>query len=204
MANKRLPLSGLGLLQTVTHPAQLDIGNRQLLPPVATIAFSADTATALTEDMMEWLTARTGQSTRQVTQQYQGFIDELLSSLQKNKLVEWKGWGAWSQTDQGVISFTASPTPLAAAPVPAEKIIRQDAEHQIRVGEDSRSSEEMARMLSKKKKNYPFESWIMWSWLIAVSLYLGWQLYTRQFKADSFADPSLIKTTDAPKSYREF
>lgn len=200
---KKLPLAGVGILYLHREPARFDVGNRQFLPPQIDYRFKAEPAEPIAE-LVAWLSARMGMDAAEVVSRYQRFCEELLQPLTKGETLTWKGWGHWTQDQQGVLQFVTESPHEQLLPIAAHKIIRDDAQHQIRVGEDSKSSVEMSQLLQQKKAPFPLERLIAWSWLALAFLWLGWHIYHHTLSTRSFANPSLIKATDTPKNYQEF
>jgi len=203
LTNQSLPLAGIGVLHLQREPARFEVGERQFLPPRTLYTFREEAVDAL-GDMVEWLSARMGLEPAEVISRYQQFCSELSQSLTSGNGVIWKGWGSWKKDEQGVLQFVAEQSSVQHHPVRATKIIRENAAHSLRVGEESRSSVEMAERLQHKQRHFPFEKVITWAWLLVAIAWLGWIVYERSFSSFSFANPAVIKSADAPKTYQEF
>ncbi|MFM7646396.1 MAG: hypothetical protein ACKO41_06760 [Sphingomonadales bacterium] len=200
---KKLPLAGLGILYMHREPAQFDVSNRQFMPPQIDYQFRAEPAEPIAE-LVEWLSARMGMDTSEAVSRYQRFCEELTQLLAKGDTPTWKGWGHWTKDAQGIVQFITDSGKEQLLPVAAHKIIRDDAQHQIRVGEDSKSSVEMSQLLQQKKAPFPIEKVIAWSWMALAFLWLGWHVYHHSLTTRSFANPALIKATDSPKNHQDF
>lgn len=92
---------------------------------------------------------------------------------------------------------------MAGLPVPAEKVLRDKAEHIVRVGEQERSSAEMTRILSEseEKKSY----W--WVYALATGLlaviFTGWYLSKNGTDIQSTANTVKLVPSIATESYKE-
>jgi hypothetical protein len=204
LIKKDLPLIGVGVLQLRRVPSSFDIGNRQFLPPQITYELVPEVAVP-TIELSNWLSARMGLDAAEALSRYKHFCEELLQLIDNGKKPLWKGWGQWGRDQQGVIQFRADTSGVQLSPVSATKIIRDNAEHMVRVGEDNRTSAEMNQLLQQKKVFYPIEKIATWSWLVLAALWLGWHVYSRSLTTDSFASPAKIKTTVTPtNNYQEF
>ena len=157
---KKLPLAGLGILYLQREPAQFDVGNRQFLPPRHIYEFRNGVVEPVAE-LVEWLSLRLGIDTADAVSRYQRFCDDAIRTLNQQNSLSWKGWGVWSKDDKGVLQFISDTHELQLTPVRANKVIRDNAEHQVRVGEESRSSVEMSRLLHKSKGVFPIEKVII-------------------------------------------
>ncbi|NDF97735.1 MAG: hypothetical protein EB101_02160 [Chitinophagia bacterium] len=203
LTQKKLPLAGAGVLYLNRVPARFDVGSRQFLPPDNSYTFRSEPVEQI-EELVNWLSARMGLEPAEVITRYQRFCASFLQTLSSGATVSWKGWGSWQKDEKGALQFLVDLPAMTNAPVAAQKIIRDNAAHQVRVGEESRSSVEMAQRLQQSKTSFPIEKLLTWSWLLLAAAWLAWQLYNRPFQTSSFADPATIKAVDAPKSYQEF
>lgn len=203
LVKKRLPLAGLGVLHWERESARFDLGNRQFLPPRVNYSFSADPQEP-TSELSEWLAARMGLDATEAMAKYRRFCEELIQLLASGNKPSWTGWGQWVKDEHGGIQFITDTGGTRLSPVTANKVIRDHAEHMVRVGEDNRSSVEMSQLLLKKEINYPIERIITWCWLVLAALWLSWHFYNRSFSTDALASPAPVKTTMAPKNYQEF
>lgn len=200
---KKLPLAGLGVLYLQREPARFDVGNRQFIPPQQGYEFRNGVVEPMGE-LVDWLSARMGLDGAEAISRYQRFCDEMIQALSQQHTLSWKGWGSWTKDEQGALQFVADAGYVQLAPIKANKIIRDNAEHQVRVGEENRSSVEMSQLLHSKKDAFPIEKLITWSWVALAVLWLGWHIYRHPFTTSSFANPAPVKTLTSPKNYQEF
>ncbi len=203
LTEKKLPLAGMGVLYLQRDPARFDVGNRQFLPPQIAYNFLPEPVEHISQ-LVEWLSARWGVDAAEAVHRYRGFCEELAQLLSTQDQVSWKGWGQWKKDQQGVLQFVSDNDALQLMPVAATKIIRDNETHQVRVGEDSRSSVEMTQLLHQKKPSFNYEQTIIWAWLVLALLWLGWHLYNRSLTTDSLANPVRIEAVDSFKNYQEF
>lgn len=188
---KRLPLQGIGELYVERIAAQIDISGRQVIPPATLLNFRASSTAGGKEEWIQWAANKLGTDSQQIDLQYAEFIKNWLSTLQHNKSVIWKGLGTWQVNDDELISFTPAMNPAyEGLPVRAEKLIRENAAHQVRVGEDHRSSIEMTALLTARRKKVSLDLWLG---LAALILLVGfWSLYLFQqpLTPEAIANPS--------------
>lgn len=200
---KKLPLSGIGVLYLQREPARFDVGSRQFLPPQQGYEFRSGVVEPVAE-LVDWLSLRLGIDAADAVSRYQRFCDDMIRILNQQHSLSWKGWGAWKKDEQGTLQFITDSSIPQLAPVKADKIIRDNAEHLVRVGEENRSSVEMNQLLHQKKAPLPAEKIITWAWVVLAVLWMGWQLYNRSFTTSSFADPAPVKVLSSPQNYQEF
>ncbi|MFM8806437.1 MAG: hypothetical protein ACKOD1_03670 [Sphingomonadales bacterium] len=200
---KKLPLAGLGVLYLLREPARFDVGNRQFLPPHQCYEFRSGIVAPVAE-LVDWLSLRLGIDAADAGSRYQRFCDDAMRALNQQNTLSWKGWGVWKKDEQGIVQFQSDSSELPLAPVQANKVIRDNAEHQVRVGEDNRSSVEMSQLLQQKKVSFPIEKLVTWVWLALAVLWLSWHFYQHPFSTSSFANPTPVKVQSSLKNYQEF
>ena len=101
--------------------------------------------------------------------------------------MNWHGVGIFQQGQDGMVKFEPQPIHVVyEKPVGAEKVIRENAAHQVRVGEDYRTSAQMTEMLftedAPRKRNW----WLLPLILIILAFLLtAWYFSSRGFKIGS-------------------
>jgi hypothetical protein len=78
------------------------------------------------------------------------------------------GLGVFTKDDQKILHFSSLFQTIKGNPVTAEKIIRKNTSHSIRVGEQEKTSVEMTEILSASKRK-PLNLW----WMLAAALFLS-------------------------------
>jgi nucleoid DNA-binding protein len=167
LANQQqISIKGVGTISVEQLPARVDFPNQLLYPPETILHFSK--LAHHDEAFCRWLSRELQVSEIQAVNDYQSFADEMLKELNENKKMSWNGVGEFVKSENGLINFNpAIQNTSVAKPIAAKKIIRQGAEHYIRVGEDERTNTEMQEILLGDEKKL-YKSW----WLAAVILLL--------------------------------
>ncbi|MBK6827625.1 MAG: hypothetical protein IPG86_12485 [Chitinophagaceae bacterium] len=101
------------------------------------------------------------------------------------------------------IRFTARESLIIEPPVPAIRVLREKAEHTVRVGEDERTAAEMELFLSKtdEKKSY-WWAWALGLGLVAV-LFSGWYLSEHGLDISGIANStSLVAGESSAATYK--
>ena len=114
--------------------------------------------------------------------------------------LEWDGVGTLSKGLAGEIRFEAALKGLAVGtPVPANKVIRENAEHTVRVGEDQKTSTEMLERLvpADEKRSY----W--WAAALVIGL-LAFVFIAWYFSSNGFKTSSTGTTSPARKTPKQF
>ena len=144
--HKRLVLPGIGLFNTSIQPAQLEFVEKTLHPPVATVLFQHDES--ITDaHFISFLSKEMDTAEYEAGNRFDQFIYQLINKLQSGSYLQLPGLGVLKKNETGY-SFTEADGVAQLYPgVVAEKVIRQNAQHTIRVGEDQKTSAEMYEIL---------------------------------------------------------
>jgi nucleoid DNA-binding protein len=145
-------IEGWGSMSLVNQPAVLDFPNRQIQSLSISIAFNEQSANS--HAFISWLADELKIRPDEALQKVQAFVQWFSNTIHHND-VSWNGWGKFSKSGSQ-ISFKAEQAMVLPKPVLAERVIRKGAEHQVRVGEEEKTSTEMEEWLhtpSAKKKH---------------------------------------------------
>ncbi len=173
--HKRLSVPGVGTFLLERKPAESDFLNRQIKAPVYSIAF-ANSFDAVSKRFFNWLGYTLNISDRDAVMRFNDFAFDMKKQIAEGATINWNGVGVLSKGLAGEIKFVAEKISIDERSVPAEKVIREKAEHMVRVGEDQKTSVEMTEMLNK-----PAASRSLW-WVYALAIgilsivFIGWYL----------------------------
>lgn len=199
--HKSISLSGIGTLLLVEVPARIDYPNKLLHPPQHKLQFQ----TTLNSDdhFSNWLSEHLNMNIEETAKQTAHFISDFKQSLNNHQEVEWEGLGLFKNDENQVLRFTSTFNPVTGEPVHAEKVIRKNAEHTIRVGEQEKTNTEMQELLFGTKKKVLFHWWysagIILVLSIAAILYFA-TLFPGSWKMQG--NKSNLKIESAPKQYQ--
>ena len=164
--HKRVSLKGIGSFSVEHLPARLDFPNRLLHAPETILHFTAE---AEDDTVFEqWLVQELRQSIDEIKTLRQNFTDEFKRILNSKNEVELAGIGRFAKEENQLIHFTSAFETIVGMPVVAEKIIRKNTSHSIRVGEEEKTNVEMEELLLRKHRK-PLNLW----WLIAIALFVS-------------------------------
>lgn len=190
---KKLPLQGVGELSVKRIVAQLDISGRQIIAPASSLEFKTPATVNGKAEFIAWAAKKLGLGSQQIEDQYHQFIKEWVSTLQHQKTVSWKGVGVWQVKESKSILFTPESSPAyEGLPVRAEKLISKNAAHQIRVGEDHRSSVEMTAILNAKTKKVSIDLWLGAAALVLLVAFWSFYIFHYSPTPDIIANPRLV------------
>jgi len=157
-------LPGIGSFTVEKKPATLDFTNRHISASKNIVVFSNDDQQPGAY-FYDFLSAELNINRTEATHAFSDFTNKLKDELNADKPVYFKGVGTLSKQTENEFSFETEAMPEYFPGLVAERIIRKNVAHAVKVGEDEKTSDEMHAMLAQpqiRKK----ERW----WIAAVIL----------------------------------
>jgi hypothetical protein len=146
--HKSISIPGLGSLVAEHVPAATDFANKRLLPPQLKYRFNKYFDSP-DRDFFQYLSAQKKIEDFEAIKEYNDFAYELRNKIRTQNEALWDGVGVFKKDNNGDIVFELlKEAAVLYAPVAAERIIRHDAKHSIRVGDTEKTNEEMTELLS--------------------------------------------------------
>lgn len=179
--HKNFSLPGIGRFELVSEMASLDFVNKTIYPPKQQIVFHPEkkgNPVTLPQpgknETQGFLNDNKNNFPRFLSrhlnlpesaalsefEQYAGFVR---INLEKNGVYELNGIGTLQQNEKGIYLDNAFSTEKFYEPLHAEQVIRENATHSVRVGEEEKTSEQMKEFLHRDIKK---DNW----WIAAVIL----------------------------------
>ena len=184
LQHKSISIPGLGTIYLEKIPAMNDFSNRQLLPPSYKFRFDKY-FDAPDKEFFSFLASNQELAEYEAIKQYNEFAYDLRDRLRKEEYFNWPQVGMLMRDATGEIQFKSDLIqPGFVQPVPARRVIRQDARHALLVGDQELTTDHMTELLSEEV-HVEKESWWIYALIVfAVGLsilffYLyqhGWQL----------------------------
>jgi hypothetical protein len=171
-AQKKCNLPGLGYLSLSTTTAQLDFANTQLLSP---------------QYQVQFVPVSNGE---QKFNEFSAISQLIKSQLDTRGEVHLDGLGKLYKTSSGDIEFAAIPFEAAfLQPVPALRVLRADAAHQVQVGDKQIVTGVVPAVLPADldlpQANSSATTWVRWwYWAIVFALIAisGFAIYFSKYK----------------------
>lgn len=163
MLHHHLALQGIGNFRVETIPTQIDIANRVIQPSSLKIKFSEEKLPA-EKFFFNFLSQELNITEVQAVLRFTDFTTQLLSDLLEDKPVVLKGIGELNKQSSNEINFQPEQMPEYYPAITAERVIRQNATHTIKVGEQEKTSVEMQYVLQDEEEFVREERW----WIPAV------------------------------------
>lgn len=161
-ANHKASLPGIGSFNAETTSAELDFVNKSLGAPVQYISFHPEAAIA-DKRFIAFLSMQTGKNEQESATLVNHFSARLLQKLKEGSEEKLPGIGALKLEKNSFIFTPGNSVQQFFPAVNAERALRQDASHTIKVGEDERTSAQMHELLNAVAEK---ERW----WITAVVL----------------------------------
>ena len=156
-----------------------------------------------TTKLINWLANTFHISNQDADSRFNDFVNEMKNQVNNGGVINWNGVGVLSKGLGGEIKFKPTEEGLITEqPVTAAKVIRQHAEHMVRVGEDNKTSAEMVEMLNQpeEKKSY----W--WAYAVAIGLlgiiFLGWYFSEHGVDVSSTANNATFTPMEVGNTYQ--
>jgi hypothetical protein len=160
---KRVCIPHIGTFELVQQSPQLSIADKLFTPPFFTIRYLHQDA--VPEHQFNFFSWSDPSRKEILKEELFNFGAELKSKI-KDAPFQWNGFGTLRYASDGVI-FEPHPIELDSLQrVPAEKVIRYNAEHSMLVGDQQMTRQQVTRVLHKKSSRWP--SAIVLGWIIFV------------------------------------
>jgi hypothetical protein len=176
--NSNLHLPGIGTLEFAEVPARLDVADKQMQAPHRTLRLNSDSNTLNKHALMGFLSRQLDISEEQSYSVFQQFSASINTSLGTKRILYWDNLGAFQKDETGAVQFVqTSDLNQYMPPVNADRMIRQNAEHTMTVGDTETTNTAMQEYYDEPElavKDY----WLIWAIVIfVVSAGLIWLKY---------------------------
>jgi len=152
-------IPGLGALSLKRIPAVNDFSSKQLLPPAQVLKYSTNVNPSLGEQS-DYIARLSGMSKEHVDNELKILGEELKSRLMTERKLEWMDVGSFSVSDEGEIGFVPKAvTTEFFTSVRYVHVLRPDAEHTIKVGEEEKTNIDMEVFFEDQRANAGKNKW---------------------------------------------
>lgn len=163
---KSCRLPGIGQLTLTTTPAEIDFSNKQIVAPFQSIVFVPISGN------------------ENVYNEFSAISELMKKNLDEEGSINLAGIGHFYKETNGTIRFEQVVlNPVFLQPVSAVRTIRQDAEHNMLVGDKKTTNVEMTEFLNEEDP-IPPDRW--WIWAIVLGL-IGIGLLTVYFTQNGWS-----------------
>ena len=155
----RVSIPGLGALSMVRIPAIIDFTTKQLVPPSHVLKFKTNNADS-TPEQSSYISRLSGMNKELIDQELKLLGESLRNRLLAERKLEWMDVGSFSVSDEGEIGFVPKTvTTDFFLPVRYTHVLRPDAEHIIKVGEEEKTNTDMEVFFEDQRVNAEKNKW---------------------------------------------
>jgi hypothetical protein len=175
---KRLNVPGIGTFLLERKPAVTDLTHRQINPPAYTISFQSNNEIPA-KKFFYWLADRLQIHYHEAIVRFNSFVYDLKDQVASGNIIVWYNVGTITRGMSGDLRFEpAISEDYLDQPVSAARIIREKAVHNIRVGEEEKTSVEMIERLHPGEKQLTY--WWAPALIVVIILLILLGLYFSQ------------------------
>lgn len=167
--HKSLSIPGLGTIYVERKPAQTDFVNKQIIAPSYHYRFDRY-FDAPDKDFFTYLAAQKEIADYEAIRWYNEWAYELRNRIRTQQEVKWDKVGILKTDVTGEIIFEAQPNLVSYLnPVPAERVIRTNAQHTMLVGDKEVTNTAMTDYLNEHEETVYVEkeSWWIYALILA-------------------------------------
>jgi hypothetical protein len=178
---KRVCIPNIGTFEIVQHPAQLNVADKLIAPPVYTTRHIG--SNDVPEHQFHFF-ASAGLAKEELAHELFVFGERLKRRVQ-NAPFHWKGFGTLDYTSSE-LSFQPDEIWLEGLQsVPANKVLRENAQHNMLVGDQEMTSQQVTDVLNQAEYKRPWFIVAGWVLLIVALVAIIIFLYVRNFQTSA-------------------
>ena len=162
-----LTLPGIGNFSVETKPARIDLAAHSITSAQKKIAFTKDRQPPQ-KKFYDFLVDELNIDEVQAISVFTDFTSQLQNELNKKNNIYFKGIGTLTKQTSNVILFQPDEISGYFPELLAERIIRKNITHTVRVGEQEKTSEEMQAALNQPKTIKKERWWVAASILAGI------------------------------------
>ena len=165
--HKSLSIPGLGTIYVERIPAQSDFVNKQIIPPSYHYRFDRY-FDAPDKDFFTYLASQREIADYEAIRWYNEWALDLRNKIRTQQEVHWESVGILKTDVSGEVVFEPQQNLISYLhPVPAERVIRSNAQHTMIVGDKEVTNTVMTDYLSEETVYVEKESWWIYALILA-------------------------------------
>lgn len=200
--HKELSLPGIGTFSMLRKPAAMDFPNRKMEAPAYAVTLQYP-ALAPAPGLFAWLSKALQITDREAVMRFNDFAFQLKKQISDGERIDWQGVGQLNKGLAGEVKFIPAVKVITLEEgVSASKVIREKAEHMVKVGEDEKTSEEMTAFLNRPagKRSY-WWAWALVAGLVAI-MFIGWHFSEQGVSVSACANQSRTVPDSSGATYQ--
>ena len=171
----------MGTFEIVVQSPQLDVADKRITSPVYLTRHNQDDHVP---DHQFRFFANDGVDEKEVRNELYSFGERLKRQVQ-NSPFHWKGLGTLKYSSSSVLFEPDEILLDSLQPVTAEKVIRQNVQHSMLVGDREMNSQQVNEVLSRVQYKRPWFITVGWILLIVAVVAILIYLYSHNFQTSS-------------------
>jgi len=132
-------LPDIGIFKIAHKPAEIDTPNKQILPPVEEITFN-EQAIFLSPGLINYIALKKNIPSGDAENLLNNFCKEWKEKIEDGETLCFESVGCLQKNESGVISFRKEEGPAYFKPVSAKRILHENIEHTVLVGDKETTS----------------------------------------------------------------
>lgn len=178
---KRVAIPKVGTFEIVLQSPQLDVADKRLTAPVYLTRHNQDDHVS---DHQFRFFANDGLDEHEIRKELNSFGERLRRQVQ-NSPFHWKGLGTLKYASSAVLFEPDEILLDSLPPVTAEKVIRQNVQHSMLVGDREMNSQQVNDVLARVEYKRPWFITLGWILLIVTVVAILIYLYMHNFQTSS-------------------
>lgn len=148
---KECKLPGIGKFRVITTPAEPDIINHQIVPPVVEFLFTGK-EDKVSDELVKYVATRKDINTNDALNEIKEWCTQANDRLKNEEEIVFHSIGTLKKGGSGNIYFHREIPVSLFGPVAAERVIHKNAEHTMLVGDRETTSTVMNQLLSEHEE----------------------------------------------------
>jgi hypothetical protein len=177
----RVCIPGIGTFEIVMLPSQLDVANKLISSPGYITRYKNEED--LSDHQLHFLSNESTRSENAGNELF-SFGEKLKGRIQ-NSSFYWKGFGTLQYTSSEIVFEPDRKQLEAMQPVPAQKVLRENVQHSMLVGDQQMTSQQITEVLNPPKHKRPWAMIVGWILLALALIAIVLFLYSRHFQISS-------------------
>ena len=200
---KKLDLPGFGTIVLHLQSSRSEITDRHFSPPGHFFTLEKEDEVPRGK-LFSWLASHFGITDSEAVIRFNEFIFDLTRKLKEGKEIHWQKVGSFQKELSGEIKFTSVQEELSwLESVPGQKVIRENVEHRMLVGEVEKTSTEMNKLLNSVANGKKYQWWVgPVAVIVAIFIFLGWYFSEHGMTSVSTGNHLKISPASAPAGYK--
>jgi hypothetical protein len=178
LQKKQVCIPHVGTFELIQLSPEWNVADKLFSPPVFFAQYSGqDNVPA---EQLRYLSSAQQEDDVKLQQQLNDFGKSLKERVQSSPF-EWNGFGTLSYDSNKIIFTPQTIESSALQPIPAQRVIRQHAEHMVLVGDQEMTAQQLSEVLHPAEKKRSIVLLIGWVILILAILAIIYFLYIGHF-----------------------